>query len=206
MHARDNRVHITWFDDQVIALDLKSDRYTVLSPTQSKKLETVSKYNLKNHGCNQPIPKHTGVPVNCWKLTPGQLRLGIPAFEWIKLLATLHQVHRISRENRMLGLIEAINNERTKIRPPQTSVSKEDLIASLNLACIAYIRKTKCLEWAATLIIAGYRYGFDFNLVIGVQNRPFFAHAWVESNGSVVGDHPDRRTQLAVIYEFPKNG
>ncbi|MCA8073831.1 lasso peptide biosynthesis B2 protein [Burkholderia multivorans] len=206
MHARDNRVHITWFDDQVIALDLKSDRYTVLSPAQSKKLETVSKYNLKNNGCSQLAPKHTGVPVNCWKLTPGQLRLGIPAFDWIKLLATLHRVHRISREDRMLGLIEAINNERTKIRPSQTRVSKEDLIRSLNLACMAYIRKTKCLEWAATLIIAGYRYGFDFSLVIGVQNRPFFAHAWVESDGSVVGDHPDRRTQLAVIYEFPKNG
>ncbi|QRR13077.1 lasso peptide biosynthesis B2 protein [Burkholderia sola] len=206
MHARDNQAHITWFDDQIIALDLTSDRYTVLSPTQSKKLEPVSKYSLKDHGCSHPLLKHTGVPVNCWKITPGQLRLGIPAFDWIKLLTTLHQVHRISREKRMLGLIEAINNERSKIKPLQTNVSKEDLIASVNLACMAYIRKTKCLEWAATLIIAGYRYGFDFNLVIGVQSRPFFAHAWVESNGFVVGDHPDRRMQLAVIYEFPKNG
>ncbi|WP_081053718.1 lasso peptide biosynthesis B2 protein [Burkholderia territorii] len=206
MHTRDNQTHITWFDDQIIALDLTSDRYTVLSPTQSKKLETVLKYNPKDHGRNHSPAKHTGVSVNCWKLTPGQLRLGIPVIDWVKLLATFHKVHRISREDRMLGLIDAINYERTKIKPPQTNVSKEELIASLNLACMAYIRKTKCLEWAATLIIAGYRYGFDFNLVIGVQSRPFFAHAWVESNGFVVGDHPARRTQLAVIYEFPKNG
>jgi len=205
MKERDDKVLITWFDNQAIALDIASDRYTVFSPVHSKKLKTIQKIKLVNHGRSHLDLKHTGVPVNCWKLIPGQLRLSIPIREWVKLLATLHRVHRVSKEKRMSGLVEIINEERVKGKPLNKNVSKEDLIASLNLACMAYIRKTKCLEWAATLIIAGYRYGFDMTLVIGVQNRPFFAHAWVESSGLVVGDHPDRRMQLAVIYEFPKN-
>lgn len=68
-----------------------------------------------------------------------------------------------------------------------------------------YYKRTKCLEWACALILLGINHGLSLNLVIGVQNRPFFAHAWVEHLGSIVGDNPRRRQQLAVIYELNLN-
>jgi hypothetical protein len=41
------------------------------------------------------------------------------------------------------------------------------------------------------------------NLVIGVQNYPFMAHAWVESNGKIIGDDSRLRENLAIILEEP---
>jgi hypothetical protein len=50
--------------------------------------------------------------------------------------------------------------------------------------------------------VLGFEYGFDLTLVIGVQNRPFYAHAWVELDGEIIGDDPRLPEQLAVIYKI----
>jgi transglutaminase-like putative cysteine protease len=42
------------------------------------------------------------------------------------------------------------------------------------------------------------RYGFPAQCVIGVRNRPFAAHAWVELYGSALGELEDVR-KYAVI-------
>lgn len=39
--------------------------------------------------------------------------------------------------------------------------------------------------------------------LIGVQRQPFYANAWAEAQGHVVGGAPPRREQLAVIFETP---
>ncbi|MFY1779738.1 lasso peptide biosynthesis B2 protein [Escherichia coli] len=38
-------------------------------------------------------------------------------------------------------------------------------------------------------------------LVIGVRTRPFYSHAWVEVNNTVISDDPDLRKKTSVILE-----
>jgi hypothetical protein len=74
---------------------------------------------------------------------------------------------------------------------------------SLNKACKVFPIKTKCLEWAVTFCMTASKNRCPVNLVIGVQNYPFMAHAWVESNGKIIGDDSRLRENLAIILEEP---
>ncbi|MCX5544047.1 lasso peptide biosynthesis B2 protein [Paraburkholderia sp. CNPSo 3076] len=197
-------MNFVWFDDQLIGLDIAHDRYIVLPPDQSR---TFIAKHLAISACRYDAqtcapPQLSGVPVNCWKLSPGQVRNRLNIIESAILFTTLHKVHETSRNHRLSGLLQLIESERIQRKNKRIIRNENDLAASLNLTCFLYPVKTKCLEWACTLIIAGYRYGLDMKLVIGIQNRPFFAHAWAELDGRVVGDDPARRRQLAVIHEM----
>jgi hypothetical protein len=62
--------------------------------------------------------------------------------------------------------------------------------------------RTRCLVHACALCRLCGRAGVPASLVIGVQTLPFEAHAWVETNGAVIGDDDRRRQQLSVLYEL----
>ncbi len=113
----------------------------------------------------------------------------------------MHLVHQRSAVTRLAGLKQLI--ERAQLRRelvPKCELG--ELVKALNAACMLYYRKTKCLEWSSALALVGYRFGYDLRLIVGVQNRPFYAHAWIEHEGHTVGDDPDLRKQLAVILEI----
>jgi hypothetical protein len=73
----------------------------------------------------------------------------------------------------------------------------------VNKACLIYPTRTKCLEWAITFVLLALKRKWKCNLEIGVQNYPFFAHAWVECDGKVVMDSQDLREGLAIILNEP---
>lgn len=74
--------------------------------------------------------------------------------------------------------------------------------AALNRAHTLYLSRTWCLQRAASLTCLLRLRGVDAVLVIGVQKMPFYAHAWVEVDGSVVNDEPSLQTQYAVISRW----
>jgi hypothetical protein len=78
-----------------------------------------------------------------------------------------------------------------------------DLANILNKACLIYPSRIKCLEWATTFVLLALKNKWKCNLEIGVQNYPFFAHAWVECDGNVVMDAQDLREGLAIILNEP---
>lgn len=78
-----------------------------------------------------------------------------------------------------------------------------DLANIVNKACLLYPSRTKCLEWAITFVLMALKRKWKCNLEIGVQNYPFFAHAWVECDGKVVMDSSDLRTGLGIILNEP---
>ena len=73
----------------------------------------------------------------------------------------------------------------------------------VNKACLLYPSRTKCLEWAMTYVLMALQRKWKCNLEIGVQNYPFFAHAWVECNGKIVMDEQNLREGLAIILNEP---
>jgi hypothetical protein len=69
--------------------------------------------------------------------------------------------------------------------------------SALNLACICYCKEVLCLQRAAATTRLLRSYGVSAEMVIGAQDQPFRAHAWVEVDGCVVND----RLYVPEIYK-----
>lgn len=61
---------------------------------------------------------------------------------------------------------------------------------AVDLAAVLYFRKVLCLQRSAATACLLKKHGFPAQLVIGVQQLPFVAHAWVELDGLVLNDKP----------------
>jgi hypothetical protein len=64
------------------------------------------------------------------------------------------------------------------------------ICADVDMACIWYWKKVLCLQRSAATACLLRRHGLSAKMVIGVQQLPFKAHAWVEVDGHVVNDRP----------------
>jgi hypothetical protein len=64
------------------------------------------------------------------------------------------------------------------------------ICAAVDVACIWYWKHVLCLQRSAATACLLRRYGVRAEMVIGAQQMPFKAHAWVEAGGQVVNDKP----------------
>ncbi|MCG1046899.1 MULTISPECIES: lasso peptide biosynthesis B2 protein [Mycetohabitans] len=151
-----------------------------------------------------PSPTTGGMSANGWKL-PEDAFARRPAWTRIvKALFLLRSVHRCAARQGLAGLLQLCHQAH---REASLRIGLPDdyapFVDALNWACLFYPRSTKCLEWSVALTVLCARAGLALKLVIGVQSFPFYAHAWSEAGGAVIGDSPLRRKELAVILECP---
>ena len=73
----------------------------------------------------------------------------------------------------------------------------------VSLAAAFYPRRALCLEQSLTLFVLLRRRGVAAELRLGVQPRPFYAHAWVEAGGRAISEAEDLPLTLAT---FPSLG
>ena len=66
----------------------------------------------------------------------------------------------------------------------------ERICRAMDMACIWYWKEALCLQRSAATACLLKKYGVPAELVIGAQQMPFKAHAWVEVDGRVVNDKP----------------
>ncbi len=78
----------------------------------------------------------------------------------------------------------------TPVGTRQAKFQPEEICHRVDLATLFYFRKVLCLQRSAATVRLLRRNGFAAQLVIGVQQLPFAAHAWVELDGSVLNDKP----------------
>jgi len=64
------------------------------------------------------------------------------------------------------------------------------ICSAVDKACLWYWKDALCLQRSATAACLLKKFGFNAQLVIGAQQLPFRAHAWVELDGRVVNDKP----------------
>ncbi len=83
-----------------------------------------------------------------------------------------------------------------KVRSPN---SIEQICAAVDMACIWYWKEALCMQRSAATACLLKRNGVAAQMVIGVQQIPFKAHAWVEVDGHVVNDKPYTPTMYAVL-------
>jgi transglutaminase superfamily protein len=75
----------------------------------------------------------------------------------------------------------------------------ERVCSAVDTACIWYWREVLCLQRSAAAACLLKRRGVPAQMVIGAQQLPFKAHAWVEVRGQVVNDKPYAREMYAVL-------
>ena len=75
----------------------------------------------------------------------------------------------------------------------------ERICAAVDMACIWYWKEVLCLQRSAAATCLLKKYGVPAQMVIGAQQMPFKAHAWVEVNGRVVNDKPYVPKMYAVL-------
>ena len=79
------------------------------------------------------------------------------------------------------------------------STAVEQICAAVDMACIWYWKEVLCLQRSAATACLLKRYGVPAQMMIGAQQMPFKAHAWVEVDGRVVNDKPYMREMYAVL-------
>ena len=77
--------------------------------------------------------------------------------------------------------------------------ASEKIAAAVDVACIWYWKQVLCLQRSVATACLLKRYGVPAQLVVGAQQMPFRAHAWVEVDGRVVNDKPYMREIYAVL-------
>jgi len=75
----------------------------------------------------------------------------------------------------------------------------EQVCAAMDMACIWYWKEALCLQRSAALACLLKQYGIHAQMIIGAQQVPFKAHAWVEVDGRVVNDKAYMRELYAVL-------
>ena len=75
----------------------------------------------------------------------------------------------------------------------------ERICYAVDLATIWYWKQAQCLQRSAATACLLRQFGIAADLVIGAQQLPFKAHAWVEVEGRVVNDKPYMREMYGVL-------
>jgi hypothetical protein len=221
-------VYAALYNSNVVLLDLNKNHYIILNaPTTRALLKFNSSKNLTVTETNYTdILKDAGLFVETsyksldlkqiksrgtfdlkWLVPYNTLESNIKTADLFVALYFLYIVHKVVKRRKILGLKDLINkyyNRYDNYRTPEkTEIDYMESV--INKACFYYFHKVKCLEWSAAFVLFSLYKKFKFNLVIGVQNYPFIAHAWPEVDEYVVGNSFEISKQLAKILVFPFN-
>lgn len=224
-----NHIYVTQFRDELILLDTIADRYTVcfkeftellgkllgeksapLSPQEYSFVQKLVDAHILQTA-EAPFPysidkklDSPGVANVDWRLPLEDVSIGFN-FQILHALFVLIKIHCLIKFKGFCSTICLIKKARKENLSYKIPNDEEltHLANVLNQACLFYPTRTKCLEWAMTYVLLALKRGWKCNLEIGVQNYPFFAHAWVECNGRVVMDDQNLRKGLSIILNEP---
>ena len=102
----------------------------------------------------------------------------------------------VSRGN-FQTLYEEVNSYPVKAKTSLEPV--ERVCAAFDMACIWYWKRVPCLQRSAATTCLLREHGVPAQMILGAQQMPFKAHAWVEVMGRVVNDKPYMRGIYAVL-------
>jgi hypothetical protein len=81
----------------------------------------------------------------------------------------------------------------------RSGTTVEQICTAVDMACIWYWKQVLCLQLSAATACLLKANGVPAQLVVGAQQMPFKAHAWVEVDGHVVNDKPYVREIYTVL-------
>ena len=102
------------------------------------------------------------------------------------------------RRGNFQDLCDRVRNCPLKRTPLQPGIV-ERISSAVDLAAIWYPKQVLCLQRSAATACLLKAHGVRAQMVIGAQQLPFRAHAWVEVAGRVVNDKPYTSEIYAVL-------
>jgi hypothetical protein len=96
------------------------------------------------------------------------------------------------------ALYRNVRNHPVENKPAPPGMA-ERICSAIDLASIWYWKEVLCLQRSAATACLLKKYGVCAQMVIGAQQMPFKAHAWVEVAGQVVNDKPYIPEMYAVL-------
>lgn len=87
------------------------------------------------------------------------------------------------------ALYDKVRNYPVANMEPAPDAAKR-ICAAVDMACIWYWKEALCLQRSSATACLLKQYGVRAQMVIGAQQMPFKAHAWVEVDSQVVNDKP----------------
>lgn len=222
-----DHIYVAQFRDELILLDLRADKYSICFNEFSDLLRMILEgKDIPTHVSSQvrdllknkvieiktmPFPyfvdrkAHSlGVSNIDWRLPLNNKESTITA-DVLRAFSTLVKVNIYMKFRGFYSTIQMI--KQAKYKSSNFRIPRDDELQHLaniiNKACLLYPSRTKCLEWAITYVLLALKRGWKCNLEVGVQNYPFFAHAWVECNNKVIMDSQDLRDGMAIIINEP---
>ncbi|WP_253378400.1 lasso peptide biosynthesis B2 protein [unidentified bacterial endosymbiont] len=197
---------------QIIIMNVIDNNFYILSPGESRSLlqcytgdnnvtfmgRGILTNKFNNHDqYNLFKEKDTlGIGVNFWSLK--NMNISFRNQFWIlQMIKSLYISHKLIKK----GLPYTINYLNENCIKTIKKLDVAQVVQHLNAATLLYPFKTKCLEWSIALTHYIIQFGYQPVLKIGVQNKPFYSHAWIELDGEVIGDISDLNERMVVIYQ-----
>lgn len=201
-----NRTHFTIFKDDLIIIDTDEDSFYIINDVDYEKF-------IQNQPSELSEFLHElGLVSDAKYLTDN--RDGYYEVRWLPrkyntalknpflLLKTMHvmfSLRKIMENTGFRGLIYKLNTINKK--GGWQRYQNEEIMDCVNFLMPFFFVDNPCLFYAFVLTYLLKNKGICSNLVVGVKTRPFISHAWVEIEGSVVGDDAELRNKLSVIME-----
>ena len=114
-------------------------------------------------------------------------------FQVAMAFVTLVLLGLVLRIGRFPALYRVVSTWPTQRKPYCSRRSDaHHICSSLDRASVWLPSRTLCLLHSASLVVLLRSHAIAAELVIGIQPRPFEGHAWVESNGKVLGPPLDQ--------------
>lgn len=88
------------------------------------------------------------------------------------------------------GIHERVRTAPLQGPAPEVTATEVQICHAIDVAAALYFKNVMCLQRSAATARLLKKYGVRAEMVIGVQQLPFLAHAWVEVAGRVVNDKP----------------
>ncbi|ELE9247929.1 lasso peptide biosynthesis B2 protein [Enterobacter kobei] len=209
-----HNLHPVRVRDQIIILNITDNKFHILSKRESitllkcytsennityrgrdvldKKYHNYDRYNLFE------VKNSMGVNVNFWGLRDEDISFSNIA-DQLKLLKALYVSHKLVQK----GLPHTIDTlKRLCAKSKKKELDIPLTVKRLNAASLLYPNKTKCLEWSVAFFYHVIQHGYRPVLKIGVQNRPFYSHAWIEIDDKIIGDIKDLNERMSVIFKI----
>jgi hypothetical protein len=99
------------------------------------------------------------------------------------------------------ALYDKVRNYPVEKTTPPPDAGKR-ICSAVDMACIWYWKEALCLQRSAATSCLLKSHGISAQMVIGAQQLPFKAHAWVEVDGRVVNDKAYVPEMYAVLDRF----
>jgi len=105
-----------------------------------------------------------------------------------------------------LGGFSAIHRlvRKISLRGRRGTRTAAELCAITDRAAVYYPRQLHCLRRSAAMTWLLRAHGYPAEMIVGASVTPFFAHAWVELDGHIIGDDEQMvRERFMVLERYP---